>query len=61
MTDDAAEPGRDTHPFRVAFAPGVTPGKWARTWERRLPGSRSSSCRPLPRTSSGCCTTGAPT
>lgn len=39
MTDDAAEPGRDTRPFRVAFAPGVTPGKWARTWEQRLPGT----------------------
>lgn len=23
--------------FRLAFVPGVTPGKWARTWEERLP------------------------
>lgn len=22
-------------PFRVAFVPGVTPGKWVRTWEER--------------------------
>lgn len=22
-------------PFRVAFVPGVTPGKWLRTWEKR--------------------------
>ena len=24
-------------PFRLAFVPGVTPGKWARTWAERLP------------------------
>ena len=24
-------------PFRVAFVPGVTPDKWARTWAERLP------------------------
>lgn len=23
--------------FRLAFAPGATPGKWARVWEQRLP------------------------
>ena len=23
--------------FRLAYAPGVTPGKWARTWAERLP------------------------
>jgi DNA-binding transcriptional LysR family regulator len=25
-------------PFRLAYVPGVTPGKWVRTWEERLPG-----------------------
>ncbi|HET9172781.1 MAG TPA: LysR substrate-binding domain-containing protein [Actinospica sp.] len=24
-------------PFRLAYVPGVTPGKWARTWAERLP------------------------
>ncbi|MBC3843010.1 LysR family substrate-binding domain-containing protein [Streptacidiphilus sp. 4-A2] len=24
--------------FRLAFVPGVTPGKWARVWSERLPG-----------------------
>lgn len=24
-------------PFRVGFVPGVTPGKWLRTWRERLP------------------------
>jgi DNA-binding transcriptional LysR family regulator len=24
-------------PFRVGFAPGVTPDKWARTWAERMP------------------------
>lgn len=24
-------------PFRLAYVPGVTPGKWVRTWEERLP------------------------
>jgi DNA-binding transcriptional LysR family regulator len=26
-----------TEAFRLAYVPGVTPGKWARTWEERLP------------------------
>ena len=26
-----------TPPFRLAYVPGVTPGKWARTWTERLP------------------------
>lgn len=26
-------------PFRVAFVPGVTPGKWVRTWQQRTPRS----------------------
>lgn len=26
-------------PFRIAFAPGVTPGKWVRIWEQRQPRS----------------------
>lgn len=33
-TDDAARPGRG---LRVAFVPGVTPDKWARTWAERMP------------------------
>lgn len=24
-------------PFRLAYVPGVTPGKWVRTWEERVP------------------------
>jgi len=28
-----------TTPFRVAFVPGVTPGKWVRTWQERTPRS----------------------
>jgi DNA-binding transcriptional LysR family regulator len=27
-------------PFRVGFAPGVTPDKWARTWAERMPRRR---------------------
>ena len=26
-----------SEPFRVAFVPGVTPGKWARIWSERMP------------------------
>ena len=26
-----------TDSFRLAYVPGVTPGKWARTWQERLP------------------------
>jgi len=26
-----------TTSFRIAYVPGVTPGKWARTWHERLP------------------------
>lgn len=25
-------------PFRVGIVPGVSPGKWFRRWEQRLPG-----------------------
>ncbi len=28
-----------SRPFRVAFVPGVTPGKWVRTWALRMPDS----------------------
>jgi DNA-binding transcriptional LysR family regulator len=28
-----------TTPLRVAFVPGVTPGKWLRIWEQRMPAS----------------------
>ncbi|MFJ2175410.1 LysR substrate-binding domain-containing protein [Streptomyces sp. NPDC087851] len=31
--------GSDTPPsFRLAYVPGVTPGKWVRIWHERLPG-----------------------
>lgn len=33
MTSHDASP-----PFRVAYVPGVTPAKWVRIWEERLPG-----------------------
>ena len=26
-----------TNSFRLAYVPGVTPGKWARTWQERVP------------------------
>ncbi|WP_051869421.1 LysR substrate-binding domain-containing protein [Streptomyces resistomycificus] len=32
MTGSAASPS-----FRLAYVPGVTPGKWVRTWQERLP------------------------
>ncbi|GAA1936552.1 LysR substrate-binding domain-containing protein [Kitasatospora viridis] len=32
MTENQASPD-----FRLAFVPGVTPGKWIRIWEQRLP------------------------
>ncbi|MFI6700395.1 LysR substrate-binding domain-containing protein [Streptomyces sp. NPDC050509] len=33
--------GSDTPPsFRLAYVPGVTPGKWVRIWHERLPGVR---------------------
>jgi DNA-binding transcriptional LysR family regulator len=32
MTDSADSPS-----FRLAYVPGVTPAKWVRTWEERLP------------------------
>ncbi|MGV9558353.1 LysR family substrate-binding domain-containing protein [Streptomyces sp. NPDC003522] len=32
MTDSADSPS-----FRLAYVPGVTPAKWARTWQERLP------------------------
>ncbi|WSQ13839.1 LysR family substrate-binding domain-containing protein [Streptomyces sp. NBC_01231] len=34
MTGSAASPS-----FRLAYVPGVTPGKWARIWNDRLPGT----------------------
>ena len=36
MTDGPALPETGT-PLRVAFVPGVTPGKWSRTWTQRMP------------------------
>ncbi|MGD9483883.1 LysR family transcriptional regulator substrate-binding protein [Streptomyces sp. TRM70308] len=35
MTGSAAPPP----PFRLAYVPGVTPGKWVRTWQERMPRS----------------------
>ncbi len=35
MTDEAAD--TPPSPLRVAFAPGVTPGKWSRIWAERMP------------------------
>ena len=32
--------GEDVQPFRVAFVPGVTPDKWARAWQERMPKAR---------------------
>lgn len=29
--------GSDAPPFRLAYVPGVTPGKWVRTWHERYP------------------------
>lgn len=38
MSDQAAgAAGSPTASFRVAFAPGVTPGKWSRIWGERMP------------------------
>jgi len=40
MTDKSADPSDPlSAPFRIAFVPGVTPGKWTRIWERRMPGT----------------------
>lgn len=39
MTDDSPYPtDRSSSTFRIAFVPGVTPGKWSRIWEQRVPG-----------------------
>jgi DNA-binding transcriptional LysR family regulator len=35
---DAPGPGVPVRPFRVAFVPGVTPGRWVRAWRQRVPG-----------------------
>ncbi|MGO4598400.1 LysR substrate-binding domain-containing protein [Terrabacter sp. 2RAF25] len=35
----AGSPPDGGPPFRVEFVPGVTPDKWLRVWERRLPDS----------------------
>ncbi|WP_431781942.1 LysR family transcriptional regulator substrate-binding protein [Streptomyces chumphonensis] len=31
-------PAASPQAFRLAYVPGVTPGKWVRTWEERYPG-----------------------
>jgi len=39
MTDLSGDPtDAPSAPFRVAFVPGVTPGKWSRIWEQRVRG-----------------------
>ena len=39
MTSSEDRPAADASPsFRLAFVPGVTPGKWVRVWQERLPG-----------------------
>ncbi|MEG3614471.1 LysR substrate-binding domain-containing protein [Isoptericola haloaureus] len=35
--DDGDLPADEAPRFRLGFVPGATPGKWARTWEQRLP------------------------
>ncbi|MAU81416.1 MAG: LysR family transcriptional regulator [Gordonia sp.] len=37
MTTPDATSSDDAPVFRLAFVPGVTPGKWVRTWEQRRP------------------------
>ncbi|MFD4988710.1 LysR family substrate-binding domain-containing protein [Streptomyces sp. NPDC058374] len=38
MTSSEDRPAADASPsFRLAFVPGVTPGKWVRIWQERLP------------------------
>ncbi|WP_435057293.1 LysR family substrate-binding domain-containing protein [Streptomyces sp. bgisy060] len=36
-TDSPADPPADTPSFRLAYVPGVTPSKWVRIWNERLP------------------------
>lgn len=39
MTSSEDRPSADASPtFRLAFVPGVTPGKWVRIWQERFPG-----------------------
>lgn len=42
MTDATSTDGPEeaSETFRLAYVPGVTPGKWARTWRDRLPDVR---------------------
>lgn len=38
MTQDSSASRKPSEPpFRVAFVPGVTPGKWVRAWQQRVP------------------------
>ncbi len=34
---DATPPPEAAETFRLAYVPGATPGRWARTWQERLP------------------------
>ncbi|MCX4985195.1 LysR family substrate-binding domain-containing protein [Streptomyces sp. NBC_00572] len=37
MTGSDASPSLSSPPFRLAYVPGVTPSKWVRVWNERLP------------------------
>jgi len=37
VTDSPLAPAPDSTSFRLAYVPGVTPSKWVRIWEQRLP------------------------
>lgn len=38
MVENSADRTHTSIPFRIAFVPGVTPGKWSRIWEQRVRG-----------------------
>jgi len=40
MVESSADRTHTSIPFRIAFVPGVTPGKWSRIWEQRVRGIR---------------------
>ncbi|MFF4586147.1 LysR family substrate-binding domain-containing protein [Streptomyces sp. NPDC001388] len=54
MTDQAESPS-----FRLAYVPGVTPAKWVRIWEERLPDTPLSLLQVTPAEASGALRDGA--
>ena len=38
MVENSDHRANPSSPFRIAFVPGVTPGKWSRIWEQRVRG-----------------------